>query len=89
MYQLCRREVEQGSTGKDNYTAIALEEEFLREHLGAWIGDYCTQAELFARTALYRGFLILLGAFIKTEMEYLQGIVSVRGNNDINHRRPA
>ncbi len=71
MYQLCLREVEQWSSGKDASATLTDEEEFLQEHLGSWVGEYCAQAEKHAWTTFYRGFLAVLDAFISLEIEYL------------------
>ena len=75
MYQLCLREVEEWSSGRDATTTLIHEDEFLREHLGSWLGDFCAQAEKYARTAFYRGFLVVLDVFIGIEMEYLQSLM--------------
>jgi TorA maturation chaperone TorD len=72
MRQLCLREIDQWSCGMDATTTLAKEEEFLRDHLGSWAGEYCAQAGKYARTEFYRGFLAVLDDFISIEMEYLQ-----------------
>ena len=69
---MCLREIDQWSCGMDATTTLAQEEEFLRGHLGSWAGEYCAQAERYTRTEFYRGFLAILGDFIRIEMEYLQ-----------------
>lgn len=55
----------------DATTTLGKEEEFLRELLGSWAGEYCAQAEKYARTEFYQGFLAVLDDFISIEMEYL------------------
>jgi len=76
MYQLCLREVEEWSCGRDASTTLIHEEEFLREHLGSWLGNFCAQAEKYARTDFYRGFLVVLNVFIDIEMEYLHSLTT-------------
>jgi len=74
MYQLCLREVKQWSSGKDASATLNCEKEFLQEHLGSWVGKYCAQAEKYAWTAFYRGFLAVLDAFISLEIEDPQSL---------------
>ncbi len=76
MHQLCHRESEQWLSGANGTATLAIEERFLREHLGSWVGEFCAQAEKYASTDFYRGFLAILDAFIAIDMEYLQEINS-------------
>lgn len=76
LYQLCLRESQQWASGRDASATVADEVDFLREHLASWIGEYRTQAEKYARTDFYRGFLEILTTFIEIEVEYLQSQTS-------------
>jgi len=70
--RLCLREIEVWSSGRDGTATQALELQFLSEHPGRWAGSYCADAEKYARTDFYRGFLAVLDAFIEAEMAYLE-----------------
>ena len=70
--RLCLREIEVWSSGGDGSATQALELQFLSEHPGRWAGAYCADAEKYARTDFYRGFLAVLDAFIEAEMAYLE-----------------
>jgi len=71
MKRLCLREIEAWSSGGDGSATQALELQFLNEHPGRWTGAYCADAEKYARTDFYKGFLTVLDAFIEAEMAYL------------------
>ena len=71
MRQLCLREQEQWSSHADVRDTVLLEEAFLREHLGSWLGEFCSQAQRDALTGFYRGFLLILDGFVKIDNEYL------------------
>jgi len=51
---------------------IALQEEFLRMHLGAWIGAFCGAVVKHASTDFYRGFVLILDAYIRMDKEWLR-----------------
>ncbi len=80
MRQLCSRERTQWLSGGDVTETITRQEEFLRDHLGAWIGEFCARAGQHASTEFYRGFLILLDRFIRLDLEYLQSLAGVSMN---------
>jgi len=71
MRQLCLREQEQWSSHVNVKNTILLEETFLREHLGSWLGEFCSQAQRDALTGFYRGFLFILDGFVKIDNKYL------------------
>ena len=76
MKQLCLREQQEWSTGRDATETIIHEEEFLRGHLGSWISDFCAQVEKHCFTDFYRGFCMIMDVFIKTDLDYLQELAA-------------
>jgi putative dimethyl sulfoxide reductase chaperone len=54
---------------------IAMQEEFLRLHLGNWVGKFCKAVENHASTDFYRGFALILDAYIRIERKWLQSLV--------------
>lgn len=73
MRQLCLREQEEWSSGGAAAETIALQREFLAEHLGRWVGDFCRALQAHGITGFYRGIGLILGAFIRTELEWARG----------------
>ena len=71
MRQLCLREEAPGQSEKEARQTVALEEEFLRVHLGSWVGDFCRTVEKHALTDFYRGFGLILDAYIRTDRKWL------------------
>ena len=75
MKQLCLRErtlyLREGESEQLIAQSIALEEEFLRMHLGAWIGAFCSAVVKHASTDFYRGFALILDAYIRIEKAYV------------------
>ena len=51
---------------------IELEEEFLRVHLGNWVGEFCSAVEKHASTDFYRGFALILDAYIRVDRKWLE-----------------
>jgi len=83
--RLCLREIEVWSSGGDGRTTRELELQFLSEHPGQWTGAYCANAEKYARTDFYRGFLAVLDTFIEAEMAYLEdGTLRRAGNSQVS-----
>jgi len=78
MKQLCHREIEESLCGALADATRTVEREFLRKHLGSWAGAYCSEAERYARSLFYRGFLAVLAGFIASEISYLNERVSSR-----------
>jgi len=74
MKNLCLREQDQHAAGNGAVETIALEKSFLKEHLGRWVGDFCSVTKEHAMTDLYRGFSEILNEVIGMDMEYLQGL---------------
>ncbi len=80
MRQLCLRE-ESLRLGKREQAetidrTVALEEEFLRLHLGNWVGEFCAAAEKHASTDFYRGLALILNAYIRMEKKWLTSLVA-------------
>lgn len=71
MKHLCLREQDQWSSDLDVSETIAHEEAFLKRHLGSWVGNFCQQVEKHALTDFYRGFALILDAFITMDMAFL------------------
>ena len=83
MRQLCLREealrLRQGEVGETVAAiiakTIALQEEFLRLHLGNWVGDFCSAVAKHASTDFYRGFALILDAYIRMDRKWLASLV--------------
>jgi TorA maturation chaperone TorD len=76
MKQLCLREQSQWLHDGGVKETISQEEEFLREHLGAWVGDFCRAVEKHAVTDFYRGFCLILDAFLTMDKEWLGEVLA-------------
>ena len=74
MRQLCLREQEQWSSHITVKDTILLEGAFLREHLGSWLGEFCSQAQRNALTGFYGGFVVILDKFAMIDREYLHDL---------------
>lgn len=74
MRQLCLREQEQWSSHVTVKDTILLEGAFLREHLGSWLGEFCSQAQRNALTGFYGGFVVILDKFVMIDREYLHDL---------------
>jgi putative dimethyl sulfoxide reductase chaperone len=76
MKQLCLRErtlrLHEGDPDEAIAQTIALQEEFLRMHLGAWIGAFCDAVAKNPSTDFYRGFVLILDAYIRMDKEWLR-----------------
>ena len=72
MKNLCMREKEQWQSGEDAFETLALEKDFLTEHLGCWMGGFCSAADKHAVTDFYRGFCEILDEVITMDLEYLK-----------------
>ena len=73
MKQLCLAEIRQWSEAGSAEESRALQRQFLRQHVGRWAGAYLAEAEKWAHTDFYRGFLALLDGFLAAERAYLEG----------------
>jgi TorA maturation chaperone TorD len=71
MSHLCRREQDLWHRGEEVRETVAQEKEFLKEHLGQWVGDFARGAEKHAATDFYRGFSLILDAFVAMDLEWL------------------
>ena len=71
MKQLCLREQELRLKGEGFEEVVLLEEEFLRLHLGGWVGEFCRAIAKHALTNFYRAIGHALDAFIRTERQWL------------------
>jgi len=54
---------------------VVQEEAFLKEHLGLWVHDFCARVERHALTDFYRGFSVILDAFMDMEKEWLRDLL--------------
>jgi TorA maturation chaperone TorD len=71
MSHLCRREQGLWLHGGEVRETVAREREFLKEHLGHWVGDFAHAVEKHAATDFYRGFCQILDAFVALDLEWL------------------
>jgi len=71
MKQLCLREQEQWRHDGRVKETITQEEEFLRQHLGTWVGDFCRAAVKHGLTGFYKDFYLILDAFVSMDKEWL------------------
>lgn len=67
MKQLCLMEADAQKNFGDVKT---IEREFLNQHLGSWIGTYCSAAIETAMTGFYRGLLLILESFVELEQSH-------------------
>jgi TorA maturation chaperone TorD len=74
MKQLCLREQTLREAGAEVRETVTLEEEFLRIHLN-WAADFCREVEKHASTDFYRGFGLILNAYIRADRERLRDLV--------------
>jgi TorA maturation chaperone TorD len=72
MRMLCLREQEQWVKTEDVAETIGQEEAFLSRHLGSWVGAFCALAQIHARTDFYRGFAMILEAFVAMDLDFIQ-----------------
>jgi TorA maturation chaperone TorD len=83
MKQLCLREevlrLREGEVeeaiAKTIARTIELQEQFLRVHLGNWAGEFCGAVEKYASTDFYRGFALILDAYIRMDRKWLGSLV--------------
>lgn len=78
MKNLCLREQSQWASDGDAFETLLHEESFLKEHLGSWVGEYCSEARKIVLTDFYRGFLAILDAVVSMDMVYLNKLVRTR-----------
>ena len=71
MKNLCLREQSQWLSYGAASETVAHEENFLKEHLGSWVREYCVEAGKWSSTGFYRGFLVILDAVVGMDMAYL------------------
>ena len=79
MRQLCLREealrLREGEAAKTIDKTVSLQEEFLRLHLGDWVGEFCAAVEKHASTDFYRGLALILDAYIRMDGKWLGSLV--------------
>lgn len=75
MRQLCLRERSRWLDNRGLRETLVQEDAFLAEHLGGWVGDFCSLAEQHAATGFYRGFARILGGFIGMEKEWVSDLL--------------
>lgn len=71
MKQLCLREQEQWTHDGGLAETIAQEGDFLEDHLGQWVGDFCDAVDKNALTHFYRGFSLILDGFVLMDREWV------------------
>lgn len=71
MKQLCLREQEQWLNEAGLKETISQEERFLVDHLGHWVGDFCSAVQKHALTDFYRGFSLILDGFVALDREWV------------------
>ena len=76
MKQLCLREEEEWGRDGGVRETIRHEEEFLREHLGAWVGDFCGAVVQHGLTDFYKGFALILESFLAMDGEWLGNVLA-------------
>jgi TorA maturation chaperone TorD len=76
MKQLCLREQTQWLHDGRIKETIRQEEEFLREHLGNWVGDFCRAAAKHGLTDFYKGLSLILDAFVGMDKEWLGEVLA-------------
>ena len=72
--RLCEGEIRE-TVAKTIARTLELEEEFLRVHLGNWVGEFCSAVEKHASTDFYRGFALILDAYIRMDRKWLASLV--------------
>ena len=72
MRHLCLREQNEWACSGDAAGTMACEANFLRDHLGSWVGGFCTLAGEHAMTDFYRGLALILDAFISMDKAFLR-----------------
>lgn len=58
------------------HSSFALQSQFMEEHLGRWLPEYCREARKIAETGYYEGWLLFLEGFLKLEENYLKSVCS-------------
>jgi TorA maturation chaperone TorD len=86
-HQLCLRENQQWLSGDSGVSTLTDEEQFLREHLVTWVGEFCCEAEKYAQTDFYKGFLIFLEAFLDIELQFIQSQLFPQIENNIEKEK--
>jgi TorA maturation chaperone TorD len=76
MKQLCLREQNQWLHDGEVQETIRQEEEFLREHLAAWVGDFCGAVVKHGLTDFYKGFSLILDAFVAMDQAWLGKVLT-------------
>lgn len=71
MRHLCLKERERWLREGEVRETVAQEKEFLKGHLGHWVGDFARAVEKHAATDFYRGFSLILDAFVAMDLEWL------------------
>jgi TorA maturation chaperone TorD len=74
MKNLCLCEKGQWESGEGASKTLFMEKSFLNEHLGCWIGDFCSVAWMHAITDFYRGFSEILNSAIVMELGYVNNL---------------
>lgn len=79
MAELARRESQAWEA--EDYAAaenaLAFQSEFMREHLGRWVGTFCDKVIAGAHLPFYRDIARLMGDFLQTESKEIEQRLSV------------
>ncbi|MEW6665340.1 MAG: molecular chaperone TorD family protein [Thermodesulfobacteriota bacterium] len=74
MRLLCLREQERWLHDGEVRETVAQEKGFLTQHLGRWVGDFAHGVEKHAATDFYRGFSLILEAFVAMDGEWIEDL---------------
>jgi putative dimethyl sulfoxide reductase chaperone len=75
MKQLCLREQSLWLDNGEVLETVVQEDAFLKEHPGMWVHDFCARVERHALTDFYRGFSVILAAFMDMERAWLRDLL--------------
>ena len=73
MAELCDRErrLALRKNPQNHLEVLALEKEFLEDHLLRWVPTYCQKLAELARTDFFKGFAFLLRGFLNEELDWI------------------
>jgi TorA maturation chaperone TorD len=76
MRQMCMKEKALRDKHEGSLRVLKIEEQFLRNHLGFWVAEYCHTAGRYAKTGFYRGFLKLMEIFLAADKAFIENTLS-------------
>jgi len=74
MAELCDRERRSRKNPQNHREILAMEKEFLENHMLRWIPEYCQNVMEFANTDFVKGLIFLLRGFMNEEQEWISSI---------------